>query len=725
MWQLRRLTQIPTAMAGRTERWHMQPVRWLFAVLVLSCGPTPTPSGPTRSCEQVLRFAPTQSLALVSVRGEWNAFAPEPMTQRSDGVWEWRKTLEPRTSGYAYRFDLGEGQLLLDPSTGFTRWVGETEHSRLFVPDCAAPALEATRFTVSKDGTLSLAVDALGGASKAPLEPPQLTLDGEPQTAPFDRLTGVATFERQGLTQGKHTVVITLKDEAGRSAERLLLPFWVEAEPFSWDEAVLYFVFTDRFRNGDPSNDRPAPGVPTQANYQGGDYKGVIAAIEEGYFDRLGVRALWLSPPDANPDGAFDGSYGQKYAGYHGYWPSQPRTVQPRFGTMDDLRALTKAAHARGLRVITDLVLNHVHEEHPYVAQHRPDGWFNVGNACVCGTNGCGWEEKPLVCWFTNYLPDYNWRNPTMGDQFAADTLWWLEQGDLDGFRLDAVKHLDPIGGRTINQHLAKISAVTGIDYYLVGETFVGTDGRPLIRQYVGPQQLDGQFDFPLYWPVVQAFARGDSLVPVDEAVRLNETYYPPETRNSPFLGNHDVARFISIAANQIEADANGQAWGNRPAATITTDEPFQRSKWAFTFLLTQRGVPLIYYGDELGMPGAGDPDNRRMMRFEGLSAREADLLEFVRKVGSARKRSKALRFGTRDTQVIEPDLYVFQRATGDDAALVVINRGPERTVTIASRGGLRLPITLVDGITGATIAIPSSGSFRVPAQAAMVLVTP
>ncbi len=672
----------------------------------------------------MLRFAPSQSLTAVSVRGEWNAFAPEPMTQRADGVWEWRKALEPRASGYAYRFDL-DGALVLDPSTGFTRWVGETEHSRLFVPVCAAPLLEVTRFQATKEGALSLSVTASMGSSRSPLGAPVLTLDGDRQTAPFDRLTGVATFERSGLAVGKHTVTVALEDEAGAQAEPLLLPFWIEPDPFRWDEALLYFVFTDRFRNGDPSNDRPADGVPTQANYQGGDFKGVTQAIEEGYFDRLGVRALWLSPPDANPDGAFDGSYGQKYAGYHGYWPSQPRTVQPRFGTMDDLRALTKAAHARGIRVITDLVLNHVHEQHPYVVQHRLDGWFNLGNSCVCGTNGCGWEEKPLVCWFTNYLPDYNWRNQAMGDQFAADTLWWLEQGDLDGFRLDAVKHLDAIGGRTINQHLAKISAVTGVDYYLVGETFVGSDGRPLIRQYVGPQQLDGQFDFPLYWPIVQAFARGDSLVPVDEAVRLNESYYPPETLNSPFLGNHDVARFISIAANQIEADANGQAWGNRPPASISTDEPFDRTKWAFTFLLTQRGVPLIYYGDEIGMPGAGDPDNRRMMRFANLAPREADLLDFVRRVGVARKQSRALRFGTRDTLQLERDLYVYLRSTADDAALVVINRGAERTITVSALRALSFPTSLRDAISGVTIAIPSSGQLRVPAGASMVLVKP
>jgi glycosidase len=663
----------------------------------------------------------------VSIRGEWNAFAIEPMNRGDDGVWEWRQTLEPRSSGYGYRFDLGNDEVILDPSTGFTRWVGNAEQSRLFVPSCDLPLLEVTRFTNSPDGNVSVELKASLGSTLVPLKPPTLVLDGMPQTIRFDARSGIASFEADKLSQGKHTIKIMLEDESSARAEPVLLPFWVEAEPFKWEEAILYFVFTDRFRNGDPSNDRPTDGVNQIANYQGGDFRGVTQAIEDGYFDRLGVRALWLSPPDANPDGAFGGSYGQKYTGYHGYWPSQPRAVQPRFGSLADLKTLTRAAHARGIRVITDLVLNHVHEQHPYVAAHRDDGWFNIGNSCVCGTNGCGWDEKPLVCAFTTYLPDYNWRNQAMGDQFGDDMMWWLEEADLDGFRLDAVKHLDQIGGRTINQRLAKISAITGVDYYLVGETFTGADGRFLIRRYIGPQELDGQFDFPLYWPVVQTFARGDALNAVDDAVKANEAYYTKETLNSPFLGNHDVARFISFAAGQVESDAAGQSWGNnRPPLTIDWDEPFQKVKWGFTFILTQPGVPLIYYGDEIGLPGAGDPDNRRFMKWSALSSREQDLLDFMRKVGTARRNSKALKFGTRETLAIERDLYVYQRATAAEGAIVVINRGSERSVSLNPKGVLsRLPLTLKDAISGNAVSISSAGQLVIPARASMVLVTP
>jgi neopullulanase len=698
------------------------PVRVVIAssLFLVACGATVLPVGPERSCASVIRWAGTES---VTLRGEWAGFSRQQLTKRSDGTLEWRDTLEPRASGYGYSFERTDGGRVLDPTTSFTRWVGQEEHSRLFVPDCKLPLIEVTSFSATAQGALSLEANVLRGAGGKDLAAPKLRLDDTEPAVAFEAKTGRLQFSATGLTPGKHTVTITLADSAGAQAEAVQLPFWVEAAPFKWEEAILYFVFTDRFRNGDPSNDRPTPSVNTMANYQGGDFKGVTQAIEEGYFDRLGVRALWLSPPDINPDGAFEGSYGQKYTGYHGYWPSKPRTVQPRFGTMADLKALTKAAHARGIRVLTDLVLNHVHSEHPYVKDHRDDGWFNVGNGCVCGTNGCGWEEKPLVCSFTDYLPDYNWRSTAMADQFAADAMWWLREADLDGFRLDAVKHLDQVGGRTINGELAKITAITGTDYYLVGETFVGSDGRALIKKYVSPNELDGQFDFPLYWPVVQAFGRGDSMVQVDEAVQENERFYAPGTLNSPFLGNHDVARFASIAAGEIQGDANGQSWGpNRPGQSIDRDEPFDRLRYAFTFVLTQPGVPLIYYGDEIGLPGAGDPDNRRFMKWSGLSGRESGLLTFMQKLGTARRNSDALRFGTRQTLFIERDVYVFARSTPTSTAIVAINRGDERQVTIAGRMGVRLTGRFTDALSGRTIDVGADGRLVLPARTSLVL---
>ncbi len=688
---------------------------------MLACSGAAPSAGPVRRCTEQLRYAPDISGA-VQIRGEWSNFAAEPMTEKN-GVWSWEGTLPQRQQGYAYRYEVN-GEQLNDPLNGFTRWVGQTEYSRVFTPDCSKPLVEVTQFEVTASGELTVALLASLGSANRTLSPPVIALDDATLTEPLNAATGVFTVHQTGLSAGKHRLSIELSDVSGAKAEPLILPFWVEAKPFQWRDALLYFAFTDRFRDGDPANSTPTPKVDPQANYQGGDFAGLTAVIDEGYFDKLGVTAIWLSPVDQNPDGAFMGTGGHLYTGYHGYWPSAPRAVQTRFGDLAALKKLTHTAHAHGIRVVGDLVLNHVHESHPYFTAHQDDGWFNTGNSCVCGTSGCSYDDKPLVCWFTAYLPDVNWRNTAVADQVTSDVLWWVENADFDGFRLDAVKHFDQTAVRSVRASLAKITAVTGVPFYLVGETFTGSDGRAQIKSVIGPQLLDGQFDFPLYWPVIDAFAKGQSLRGVEAAMRQNELTYSAETVNSPFLGNHDVARFISTAAGQITDDPGGQAWAStKPPSTVESDEAFRKAKWAFTFVLTQPGMPLIYYGDEIGLPGAGDPDNRRLMKWGALLPREADLLAFMQKLGTTRQAHAALRTGARDTLFVDDEALVLQKSSADEAVLVVINRSASaRTVAVSlTRQLAGASHAFVDALSGATLEV--STELTMPANASMLLI--
>jgi glycosidase len=514
-----------------------------------------------------------------------------------------------------------------------------------------------------------------------------------------------------GLEPGKYTLRIDVSDAAGRAAQPLYAPFWVEAEAFDWNDAIIYFAFTDRFRNGDPTNDGPAAGVETPANYQGGDWQGISDAIGEGYFDRLGVRALWLSPLPDNPDGGFPGTGGHLYTGYHGYWPIAARETQPRFGTLEKLRELTAAAHRHGIRVIADLVMNHVHEEHPYWRDHRPDGWFNGDGSCICGRDWCDWESHKLDCWFAGYLPDFDFTNHDAVVQFVEDALWWVFEADLDGFRCDAVKHMPHVVSLRLAGMLARRYETTGQRFYLVGETFTGDDGRFEIGSFIGPFELDGQFDFPIYWAAVDALVRrGRGIDALDAAVEANEDYYPAETVMSPFIGNHDLSRVFSHANGDI-ADLWGsgsaeQGWTDPPGPG-TTAEPYERLKLAFAFLLTQRGAPLIYYGDEIGMPGAGDPDNRRMMRFgDELSALESDLLAYVETLGQTRSELRALRRGERTTLRATADFYAYARvADAGDVAIVVLNRGSSEaaeTLYLPESFGLTDGTELTDRLYGA-----------------------
>ncbi|MCP3161904.1 alpha-amylase family glycosyl hydrolase [Myxococcus qinghaiensis] len=694
---------------------HSRIVRSLaLPVLLLSaaCGDSED-SIPVRTCEVTLTYAPQQSLqGTVSVTGEWNGFAAAslPMADRGDGVFTARlEGLEPRD--YGYRFVVGK-QELMDPQNPYSRWVRTEEYSRLTVPDCRQPVLELRRFVATPEGTLDVDVAYVDGTDEVGPDTDKVTLslDGEVRQGAFDAKTGRLRLQVEGLPQGKHHVKVVAMDASGRAAQPLYLPFWVEPQKFRWESGLMYFAFTDRFLNARSENDGAVADVDPIANYQGGDFAGITQKIEDGYFDALGVRTLWISPVDQNPEGRFIGTGGKYYAGYHGYWPSQPRTTQHRFGSIEELRALTAAAHAKGIRVIADLVLNHVHQEHPYWVNHRNDDWFNTSASCVCGTQDCDWEEKRLTCKFTDYLPDFNWRSSNMVDRFIDDTLWWLEAADFDGFRMDAVKHMDQVAGRTLRGRLRDITAMTGTEFYLVGETFVGADGRSQIARYISPRELDGQFDFPLYWPVREAFADGQGLERVDQAVRENEVFYAPGTINSPFIGNHDVARFISQAAKQLDGEG-GDPWSSsRPSATVTDAAAFEKAKFAFTFVLTQPGVPLVYYGDEVGLPGAGDPDNRRLMRFGStLTPLEAELLTVVQKLGQARLAHPALQTGARHTLRIERDLYVFQRSLPDgQGAIIAINRSDvERPLVVEPLGSLAASsATYADVFSGRTLQL-------------------
>lgn len=657
------------------------------AVLLASCAPTVLP-GPERSCETVLHAAaPQGSSDSLDVRGEWNAFNPQPMRKGPGGTFVWRGTLEPRD--YAYGF----GASTVDPLALFSRWVGDEEWSRLRVPDCAPPNLLLTSLTPRADGSLAATALVQRGLKGAAVTP-TATLDGPAGPAAadvsFDVASGELRLEASGLSRGRHVLRLFAQDGAGLTSQPVSAPFWVEPEPFDWSDAVVYFVFVDRFRNGEPGNDAPVPGVPAKANFQGGDLQGVRAAIEDGYFERLGVNTLWLSPLEPSPDTGFGGNDGRTYSGYHGYWPVAARDVQRRFGGRAALDQVVAAAHARGMRVLGDAVVNHVHEEHPRYQQHKNDGWFRGG--CLCTTGSCSFDVRPLDCWFAPYLPDVNWRNNAAAAEFEADARFWLDEVGFDGFRVDAVKHFELSGARALSGTAQELWPF-GAGSYLVGEVFSGESQRPLLNQWLDPPVLDGQFDFPLYWRVVDVFARGQGLDRLDAAVAQSEAAYPSGARMSPFLGNHDVPRFLSIAAGQVEPDALAQAWSaSAPPDVVTDAAAFARLQHAFTFLLTARGVPLVYYGDEIGLSGAGDPDNRRPMKWGALTALEASLRQHVETLGAARKKSLALRRGLRATLLAEAELWVQQRAgEGDDGALIVIHRGAAaRTISLEPKDPLR-----------------------------------
>jgi glycosidase len=378
---------------------------------------------------------------------------------------------------------------------------------------------------------------------------------------------------------------------------------------------------------------------------------------------------------------------------------------------------------------MVDQVGNHVHTSHPWRSE-RPESWFNEPGLC---RDNDGWNVRPETCWFEPYLPDHRYEEPEVAVAVAVDAAWWVERADLDGFRVDAVKHMPHEFGYALRAYVDRLFADGNAEFFMLGETFVGSwsaEAGDLLKEYLGAGELDGQFDFPLYWELVRVLGRGEGgFAGLDRVVTESEAYYGSDAVMSSFLGNHDVPRFITHAARPAPFDL----WGNgarelgwddqrRPTQPVSA-APYDRMIQAYAFLMTMPSIPLVYYGDEMGLAGAGDPDNRRPFPGEsGLTADQERLRDAVGTLGRFRRGSRALRRGTRRTVLVEDDVYAFVRASGAEAVLTVLSRGAIRaTIPVPEPfedGDVLVPVLGGDGAT----VVGSSVTLDLPAEGVLVL---
>ncbi|MBW1872688.1 MAG: hypothetical protein JRJ19_11525 [Deltaproteobacteria bacterium] len=652
-------------------------IAWVVIVAALNlvaCQETvETPLGYQRDCSRLVFFESSQQHQQVSVIGDfngWNETATPLSDSNGDGVYTVRLDLQPGL--YQYRLWV-DGFSFLEKFNPLTLFDSEQqENSVIRVADCEIPLLELGNLEIDADGQLEMSAHFLRASSNAVLAVDSVVAtleDGTELPVSANASPGDIQIIATGIPPGKHKLQLTAKDRQQVQAEGLEVSFWVEQKAFEWNGAVVYQIAIDRFRKGGGTLDQAA----SISYYRGGDLKGVTETIEEGYFEGLGVNVLWLSPVYENPEGQFTGRDGHLAQAYHGYWPSKPRQVETRFGGETALQELVQAAHARGIRVIVDVVPNHVHIEHPYYAERTSDAWFNNPQGeCICGFS-CPWATKIEECWFDPFLPDLSFRNPEVVETVVADLIWWLEQFDLDGLRIDAVPMMPRLIVRHLRDQINRKLAVGDGQIYLLGETYTARGGQNIIRYYLGPHSLSGQFDFPVMWVVRDSLAGRTSFIELDSEVRASEAAWTGSGAvMAPILGNHDVPRFIS--------DMNGDSlWQPRdnPPQSPTTDKPYDLLKMAWTFLMSQPGAAVIYYGDEYGMPGASDPDNRRNMRFsDELSDKEKNVLSHIGRLGRARACSQAMQRGTRRTLFVNENLYVYGRDAGDGyPAIVILNR--------------------------------------------------
>ncbi|HEV7559591.1 MAG TPA: alpha-amylase family glycosyl hydrolase, partial [Kofleriaceae bacterium] len=395
-----------------------------------------------------------------------------------------------------------------------------------------------------------------------------------------------------------------------------------------WRDAVMYFIMIDRFADGDPSNNATVDGAEFPGQYQGGDFVGIQQKIDAGYFDQLGINTIWITSPLDNTHVSEVGSDGHRYSGYHGYWPKDATAIDSHFGTQAELKAMIDHAHQHGIQILVDYVMNHVTLDSPTYLANPSWFWPNdngSGGNCVCG-QGC--PVFNTVCWFDTFLPTFNMLDGDARRWSVENAIQWAKDLGIDGFRLDAVKQVETVWFTDLR---ARVQGEVAWDqkFYMVGETFDGN--RDLIKSYVNPDtMLDGQFDFPLRGQVLATLLhRNGQMSDLTNFVSSNDGYYGPGAVMSTFLGNHDVPRAIEHALDTPMFDpwdgGKSGAWTGQ-AVLPTTASPFERLFVAYAFLMTSPGIPMLYYGDDYGMPGAGDPDNRRFMQWSGYSASQQTL---------------------------------------------------------------------------------------------------
>jgi len=465
---------------------------------------------------------------------------------------------------------------------------------------------------------------------------------------------------------------------------------------FSGDD-VLYLAMPDRFANGDPTNDDPAAarGLHDRRKaryYHGGDFKGVLARLP--YLQDLGITALWLNPwyDNANRLNERETYDNQAITDYHGYGAVDFYGVDEHFGDLASLRELVDAAHARGIRVIQDQVANHSGPYHSWVKDSPTPTWYNGTQARHLANTWQTWtlhdpkatpelQKATLQGWFIDILPDLNQDDEECARYIVQNTLWWIGVSGLDGIRQDTLPY---VPRRFWREWMAAIKKeYPGLT--VVGELF---DGDPaLVAFFQGGQArfdgvdsgVDTLFDFPAFFKVREAFAQGKPLR--DLAMTLARDHlYPDPGRLVTFLGLHDVPRFM----NETGATPDGL-------------------RLAFTFLFTARGTPLVYYGDEIAMPGGGDPDNRRDFpggwagdarnAFEpsGRTPEEQGVFAHVQRLGRLRAARPELRRGSMVNLAAGEQSWAYARSHDGQVVVIVLNNANAAATVDAPVEAVRL----------------------------------
>jgi glycosidase len=456
---------------------------------------------------------------------------------------------------------------------------------------------------------------------------------------------------------------------------------------------VVYLIMPDRFANGDKKNDS-IPGMFEGAHREkdgsrhGGDLKGISDHLD--YIDELGVTAIWLNPVLEN---------NQKRSSYHGYAITDLYNVDRRFGGNDAYLSFINKSHSMGLKVIQDMVMNHIGNDHWLMHDLPEKDWVHQfpeftrsnyqGNVISDPYQSQYDAIKMSNGWFDTTMPDVNQKNPLFATYLIQNTLWWIGHAGIDGIRMDTYPYPDKdFMSRWAKEVLAEFPT-----FNIVGEVWLQNSVPATAYWQDGMVNADGYksylptvTDFPFCFTVPRALNEAGSW---DTGMRrlynlLSQDFiYPDANRNMVFLDNHDMTRFFLLVKNDL-----------------------RKFKMGLSFLLTTRGIPQLYYGTELLMdgdgghhpnvrldfPGGWEGDPRNAFTREGRSAEQNEAFDFLKKLLQWRKGEDVVHNGKLTHYIPEDNIYVYFRHDDNRRVMVILNANDVEKVldTTPFRGSLK-----------------------------------
>jgi len=636
-------------------------------------------------------FKPDKKYKSINLFGSFNNWnrAELPMKdEKGTGVYTASVSLEP--GRYEYKF-FADGEELIDPSNKETvpNGLGGI-NSVLVIPNPHAEKIflhklnlagnggnQEFRFFLEIGNPKSVkASNVIAILDNTRLSEKSITINGSeiiiniPKTELANAQLLRVTADFSGLVSNMQMIPLAKGKPAGNKT------------PFSWYDSNIYSIMIDRFNDGDKSNDKPVihDSLSSKANYMGGDFKGITGKIKEGYFDKLGVNTLWISPVNDNTNNAFREypAPHRWYTGYHGYWPVSADKVEEKFGTFEDLKTLIATAHKHNIKILLDYVSHHVHQEHPFYKDH-PD-WFGKLQLPDGRLNLRLWDEQRLTTWFEPYMPSFDFQKSAEATNVMSENaVWWLKSTGADGFRHDAVKHVPNIFWRTLTRKLKEeIELPKQKHVYQIGETF---GNYALVGSYVNNGQLDAQFNFEQYNTAQAVFIDPKrSFKDLDNEIKKGLDVFGSLNTMGNIMDSHDKNRYMAYADGALDLSqwsAIELGWNNPPVVKNPTS--YEKAELYYAYMFTVPGLPVIYYGSEFGMTGASDPDNRRMMRFgKDLTDNENKMLSVVSGIAKMRSDNSSLRYGDYYPLLAEGSLFAYIRSDFYQRILVVLNKSEE-----------------------------------------------